>query len=102
MVATLKRQPGPPQREETHGELIRRLVAELVDTSYLCRVFNRSDLTVQLWRQNKGLPHVVIKGDKRDAIRYYLPEVTEWAARNNVRIFPVEPKGAGAINKAAD
>jgi hypothetical protein len=90
MVATLR------ITTETKGERVRRLLCELVDTSYLCALFRRSDLTIALWRKRKGLPVVRIPGHRRDTIRFDKSEVMDWAITNNIRIFPVEsPVEAG-------
>jgi hypothetical protein len=51
----------------------------LVDTNYLMRMFNRSDLTIIKWRQEHGLPYVQISGEGRPAVRYRLDRVRRWA-----------------------
>ncbi len=78
------------EKPETVGEQVRNLLDQLVDTSYLCRMFRRGELTIHLWRRDKGLPVVRIHGEGRDTIRYDRAEVLAWANNRGYRIFPVK------------
>lgn len=60
----------------------RRVLPGLVTTGYLCRLFNRSSLTVNNWRRYEGMPYVEIPGDGRASIRYELSAVLKWAQEN--------------------
>lgn len=50
-----------------------------VDTAYLCRLFSRSDLTINHWRKFEGLPFIEIPGAGRPTIRFALDAVRQWA-----------------------
>lgn len=43
-------------------------------------------MTIHLWRANRGLPAVVIAGDKRPAIRFVPADIRRWAKRNQVEL----------------
>lgn len=57
-----------------------------LNTADLTRLFSRSPLTILLWRKNKNLPYIRIKGEKRDTIRYDRAKVEEWAKQQGLRI----------------
>lgn len=61
-------------------------VITFMTTTDVCRLFDRSPLTIANWRKYNGLPYVVIKGTGRDTIRFKRDEVIRWAQRNRKRI----------------
>ena len=73
-MATRKTQNG-----HAHIEVLEDLMTE----RQVAALFGRSKLTIMLWRQNRELPHVIIPGDDRDAIRYRRPAVLRWAKAND-------------------
>lgn len=58
------------------------ILDKMVTTTFLCRMFSRTALTILHWRTHEGLPFVRIKGDGRDTIRFELKRVRAWADRN--------------------
>lgn len=67
----------------------RRYDRRYVTEDYLCQMFRRSEPTIFLWRQSKGLPHVEIPGDDRPTIRFLLKDVLAWAKAVRVRTYAV-------------
>lgn len=56
----------------------------------LVKLFRRSELTIHIWKRDKGLPHIRIPGSGRDTIRFDRPSVLTWAKENGKRTFIVE------------
>jgi len=54
-------------------------LSRMLNTEQVAVMFNRSQLTIQLWRKNKSLPYIRITGAKRDTIRYDEKALREWA-----------------------
>jgi phage terminase Nu1 subunit (DNA packaging protein) len=54
-------------------------LSSLLNTAEVAKLFNRSQLTIQLWRKHKQLPYIRIRGARRDTIRYDLNAVRKWA-----------------------
>ena len=52
---------------------------ELLSTKDLCRLFNRTPMTIYLWRMNLGLPFISIPGVEKAPVRFDLEKVSEWA-----------------------
>jgi hypothetical protein len=50
----------------------------------MINAFQVTGMTIHNWRAQRGLPTVVISGDRRPALRFMPSEVAEWARRNNV------------------
>ena len=50
--------------------------------------FGVTGMTIHLWRNNRGLPTIVIPGKARDAVRFAPEEVRRWARENNVKMRP--------------
>jgi hypothetical protein len=46
-------------------------------TQKLCREMNAGPMTIQVWR-SKGLPCIIIMGDKRPSIRFNPKEAKQW------------------------
>lgn len=65
------------------------VLSGFVTEGYLRKLFKRGGLTINLWRRDKALPFVRIPGDGRDAIRYRLDEVKQWAKENDKRVYAV-------------
>lgn len=59
---------------------------ELLTTQDLVEMFGRTELTISNWREQFGLPYVVIPGNERDAIRFRENKVRKWAERQGVPI----------------
>tara|TARA_R100001143_G_C3349771_1_gene128857 strand:+ start:146 stop:442 length:297 start_codon:yes stop_codon:yes gene_type:complete len=72
-------------------------VLDLLTTEDLCTMFDKSPLTIIAWRENKNLPHVIIDGDKRGAVRFTLPEVVAWAEEYGKPIVSM-PERATSVN----
>ena len=65
----------------------------LVTTQYLCKLFQRSPLTIFMWRSREGLPYVRVPGAARDTIRYRLEAVLEWARGKGKRTHVLVEEG---------
>lgn len=51
-------------------------------TADLMAMFNRSGLTIMVWRKSRGLPYIRITGAVRDTIRYDKVAVLRWARKH--------------------
>lgn len=60
----------------------------LSTTQDLCRMFERTPMTIHLWRKHKDLPAIVIPGESRPTIRFVIGDVLAWAKVNNIKIKP--------------
>ena len=49
--------------------------------------FKVTAMTVHVWRTNKGLPCIVVKGSARDTVRFIPDEVRRWAREHGKRIY---------------
>lgn len=58
----------------------------MLTTADLCRMFQKTPMTIHLWRKNKGLPAVVIPGGKRPTVRFVAKDVIRWAKKNGYEI----------------
>ena len=67
--------PDQPERVE--------ILNDMLTTADLMSAFDRSEITISIWRARKGLPYVRIKGTSRDTIRYRKAEVLAWANEND-------------------
>lgn len=65
---------------------MRTILNELLTTSDVCHMFNRSEMTIWLWRKNLNMPYIVIPGTERQTIRYDKDEVTTWAKKQGKEI----------------
>jgi len=65
---------------------LQRKTQELWTTRDLAVLFNRTPMTIYLWRRDRGLPAVVIKGAARPAVRFIPADVRAWASRNGYRM----------------
>lgn len=52
----------------------------------VAKYFGKCEMTIRLWRENKELPAITIKGDQRPALRFIPNEVREWARKNKIKI----------------
>jgi len=59
----------------------------LLNTRDLAKMFDRSSLTIHLWKKKFGLPYIRIPGAGRDTIRYDKKAVKAWAKENDKEIF---------------
>ncbi|KKK77652.1 hypothetical protein LCGC14_2851410 [marine sediment metagenome] len=55
-------------------------------TNDLRRIFGVSAMTILSWRRQKKLPTIVIKGDRRNTIRFRPDEIQQWAEENGKKI----------------
>jgi hypothetical protein len=62
---------------------------DFVTENYACHLFHVSKPGLELWKREYGLPHVVIPGDKRAAVRYDLNELLRWAEEYGRKTFKV-------------
>ena len=70
----------------TTGALQKKL-NELWNTQDLMSRFRVTAMTIHLWRENRGLPALVIPGDKRDTVRFIPLDVQNWARVNDVPMY---------------
>ena len=60
----------------------------LLTTADMCRMFRRdSEMTIQLWRKNDGMPFKEIPGVSRANIRFVFEDVEKWAKKTGRRIW---------------
>ena len=60
----------------------------LLTTRDMCRMFARdSEMTIQLWRKNDGMPFKLIPGEARANVRFVFEDVEAWAKKRGKRIF---------------
>ena len=57
----------------------------LWDCNIICRLFNKTYMTVYNWRKTRDMPHIIIPGNK-NTIRFVPNDVLIWAAKNNVEL----------------
>lgn len=69
-------------------QTIQNLVNELWTVPELTRRFRVTAQTIHLWRANRGLPAIVIPGDRRPSVRFVPGEVEGWASGNGVTMYP--------------
>jgi hypothetical protein len=50
-----------------------------------------SEMTIQLWRKNNGMPFIRIPGVAREGIRFLFEDVEQWASKRKKRIYWVPP-----------
>ena len=55
----------------------------LLTTEEVAKRFNRSVMTISLWRRQRGLPAIEIPIGRRILTRFIGPDVAYWARRNN-------------------
>ena len=63
--------------------------AKVLEGKYLthrevAKGFARSEVTIFNWKKSKGLPYLVLPGTTKDAIRYELDSVVQWAEENGL------------------
>ena len=63
-------------------EKVCKVLEGYVTTKFLCRLFDRSELTIIYWRRDNGLPYIEIPSDARPTVRFVLKEVLKWGKRN--------------------
>jgi hypothetical protein len=69
-----------PLKEDTVSKLtksIQILIDRTLTTQDLCRKHNVTAMTINAWRR-RGLPCIVIKGDRRPSIRFVKTESADW------------------------
>lgn len=78
----------------------------LLTTKQLAKLFagrkgkGVTPLSITKWRNNRGLPFVILPGDGRPAIRFSAPKVARWA-RDNGYEFKAPDMRAGRKRKVA-
>ena len=82
---------GRRMTDSVTSKRLQKILDGLLNTQDLMRAFDKSAMTIFLWRTRKGLPHVIVRGDSRPTIRYRKPDVIDWAHRNGKT-----PRFAGA------
>lgn len=68
------------------------VLADFVTAAHLRELFRVSEQTIALWRKHKGLPYVVVPGDKRGSIHFRLERVRRWAESRHVKMYVVKTK----------
>jgi hypothetical protein len=71
-----------------NGAVESSLIEDLLTSEDLCRIFRKTPLTIINWRKG-GMPTVIIRGSKRNTIRFRRNDVMKWAQENGKRIYPV-------------
>lgn len=66
---------------------LQKRLTDCWNTQDLMRRFRVTAMTIHLWRDQRGLPAVIIPGDKRPTIRFIPEEVQKWAKDNNVIMY---------------
>ena len=66
------------------------ILGDLLTSRDVAALFDRTELTVLLWRRSHNLPYVRIKGNRRDTIRYRRSDLRAWAEKND-RQMKLEP-----------
>lgn len=56
-------------------------------TQDVMRVFRRSEMTINIWRREHGMPYFLIPSDQRPAIRYDSDLVREWADNKGKEMY---------------
>ena len=74
----------------TQTIILQQQLSELWTVNDICARYGVTKMTVFLWRRDRGLPAVVIEGEKRPSIRFVPDDVKAWARANNVKSFRVE------------
>lgn len=59
------------------SDAIQTIINRTWTTQRLCRHYDVTPMTVHVWR-SKGLPCILIKGDKRPSVRFLPCEVIPW------------------------
>jgi hypothetical protein len=54
-------------------------LTDLMTEQQVARMFNRSPLTVRVWRKQNGMPYVLIPGDVRHGLRFRYKRLMAWA-----------------------
>lgn len=57
-------------------------VMSFLSAQQLMRAFKVTMVTIRVWTESMGLPHIRLKGDGRDTIRYRREKVRDWSIRN--------------------
>ena len=68
------------------------LVGEAWTITDVAKLFRKTVLTIQNWRNFEGMPFVRIPGFGRDSIRFDPRKVARWAAKKGKEIFPPGPR----------
>tara|TARA_R110000744_G_scaffold29871_5_gene70988 strand:+ start:1345 stop:1608 length:264 start_codon:yes stop_codon:yes gene_type:complete len=69
-------------KNQKHIEVMK----DLFSLQDMARLFNRTELTVHIWKTKRDMPHIVIPGTTHPAIRFRLPKVVKWAAANKKKL----------------
>ena len=64
-------------------------LASLWSSQEVARLFGVTPMTIWLWRENRGLPKVELKGTARPAIRFVPEDVLAWAKARQIRMYPI-------------
>lgn len=68
---------------------LQKLVADLWTALDVAEQYNRTGMTVHLWRE-QGLPCVIIPGSSRDAVRFIKEDVVKWCKDHNISAAPIK------------
>lgn len=68
------------------NEHIMTQLSSLWTTADLCRLFDRTPMTITLWRRNKNLPTITIPGGLKPTVRFVPADVLAWAKANNIEV----------------
>lgn len=52
----------------------------------VAKAFDRSSVTINTWREKRGLPFVKLPGGARAPVRYDAAAVKRWAKENKVEV----------------
>ncbi len=72
------------RRIEMSGAELQRFLDKCWTINDMIAAFRVTGMTIHNWRTQRGLPAIVISGDRRPALRFMPSEVAEWARQNDV------------------
>ena len=60
------------------------ILGNLLTVTSIKRLFDRTDVTLYVWRKQRGMPYVKIPGDRKPGIRFDVEAVCAWADDNGI------------------
>ena len=49
------------------------------------QLFRRTEMTIYLWRRDKGMPYIQLPGGKLKSVRFDVDKILKWAKTLNIR-----------------
>lgn len=69
------------------SENIVKTTINYLTTDDLCRIFDKTKMTIYNWRLNERLPYIEVTGTKQNQIRFDWDDVRRWAVLNAKTIY---------------